>query len=256
MKWDTSKEAIAVNLRADGKTYREIGEAMNITATSVKHKIRRLSQSSNMDKYKHTSEKTEQLLAASNCINGNSIHILETHSGFGGMTEQYQKIGDVECYDIDQKRVDHINELCMEGVTAIKGDSEQEIYRLISARCTYDIVDIDPYGFPSRYFPHAFSLIKDGIMFLTFPIMGVAQINKITIRHYQAFWGIELSDKDVYIEKIKAKLEDFAFQHKREIDFLDIRKIDRVFRMAIRVKRKSLCDIVGLKVNRNTDISI
>ena len=83
-------------------------------------------------------------------------------------------------------------------------------------------------------------------------MMGVAQINKITIRHYQAFWGIELSDKDIYIQKIIAKLEDFAFQCKREIDFLDIRKIDRVFRIAIRVKKKSLCDIVGLKVNRNT----
>ena len=250
MKWDAKKEETAISLRAGGKTYREIGVAMNTTATSVKHKIRRLSQSSNMDKYKHTSEKTEQLLSVSDSINGNAIHILETHSGFGGMTEQYQRIGDVECYDIDKKRVDYINDLCMDGVTAIKGDSELEIYRLISHKCTYDIVDIDPYGLPSRYFPHAFSLIKDGLMFLTFPMMGVAQINKITIRHYQAFWGIELSDKDVYIEKIRARLEDFAFQHKREIEFLDIRKIDRVFRMAIRVKRKSLCDIVGLEVNR------
>jgi len=252
MKWNESKETIAARLRAEGKTYREIGAELNTTATSVKHKIRRLAQSSNMDKYKHTKEKTEQLNNVSKFINGNDIHILETHSGFGGMTEQYQKIGNVESYDIDKKRVDHINRLCMEGVTAIKGDSEQEIYRLISHKCTFDIVDIDPYGFPSRYFPHAFLLIKDGIMFLTFPTMGVAQINKITIRHYQAFWGIELSDKDVYIEKIKARLHDFAFQHKREIDFLDIKKIDRVFRMAIRVKRKSLCDIVGLKVNRNT----
>ena len=252
MKWNASKEAIALSLRSEGKTYREIAAAMNTTTTSVKHKIRRLSQASNLDKYKHTSEKTEQLLAVLNCISSDAIHILETHSGFGGMTEQYQKIGDVECYDIDSRRVDHINTLCMEGVTAIKGDSECEIHRLIFHKCVYDIVDIDPYGLPSRYFSHAFSLIKDGIMFLTFPMMGVAQINKITIRHYQAFWGIELSDKDIYIQKIIAKLEDFAFQCKREIDFLDIRKIDRVFRIAIRVKKKSLCDIVGLKVNRNT----
>ena len=254
MKWNKSNEATAVKLRSEGKTYQEIGEVMNTTATSVKHKIRRLSQSSNMDKYKHTKEKTEQLTGILSSISGDDIHILETHSGFGGMTEQYQKIGSVECYDIDKRRVDHINGLCMDGVTANHGDSEHEIYRLIAYKYTYDIVDIDPYGFPSRYFPHAFSLIKDGVMFLTFPIMGVAQINKITIRHYQAFWGIELSDKNVYIEKIKAKLEDFAFQHKREIEFLDIKKIDRVFRMAIRVKRKSLCDIVGLKVNRKPEV--
>ena len=248
--WNKSTETLALKLRDEGKTYNEIGELLSTTATSVKHKVRRISQSSNMDKYKHTEEKTRQLLSVLEYVNGKKINILETHSGFGGMTEQYQKIGNVKCYDIDKERVDHINNLNMNGVTAIHGDSERELYGLVFNKSTYDIVDIDPYGFPSRYFPHAFSLIEDGVMFLTFPAMGVAQINKITIRHYQAFWGIELSDKDKYLGKIKERLEDFAFQNKREIKFLDIRKINRVFRMAILVKRKSLCDIVGLKVNR------
>ena len=81
-------------------------------------------------------------------------------------------------------------------------------------------------------------------------MMGVAQINKITIRHYEAFWGIQLSDKDVYTDKITKRLEDYAFMHKREIDILDITKIDRVFRFAIKVQKKSMLDIVGLKVNR------
>ena len=165
------------------------------------------------------------------------------------MTDHYSKIADVECYDIKKERAASVN-LQYENVTAIHANSELELYRLIAHKCKYDIVDIDPYGLPSRYFPHAFGLIDDGVMFLTFPVMGVAQINKITIRHYQAFWGISLSDKNIYLDMIKSKLEDFAFQHKRSIEFVDVIKIGRIYRIAIRVKRKSLCDIVGLKVNR------
>ena len=251
MEWNNKTESLAMQHRGEGKTYKWIASQMGTTATSIKHKVRRLSQSSNMDRYKHTKEKTSQLDTVVGLLPSESLHTLETHCGFGGMTERYQTLGDVECYDIDQKRVDYVNSQHMEGVTAIKGDSELEIFRLLANRCIYDIVDIDPYGLPSRYFPHAFYLIKNGILFLTFPVMGVAQINKITIRHYQAFWGIELADKEIYLDKIKAKLVDMAFQCKREIRFLDIVKIGRIYRMAIKVNQKSLCDIVGLKVNRS-----
>jgi tRNA G26 N,N-dimethylase Trm1 len=60
---------------------------------------------------------------------------------------------------------------------------------MLNYSCRYDVIDIDPYGLPSRLFPYVFGLIDDGLMFMTFPMLGVAQINKITIRHYQAFWG-------------------------------------------------------------------
>ena len=250
MKWNTKDEMLAQSCRDKGMTFKEISASLGVTPTSVKHKIRRLSQALNKDKYKHTKEKLDQLNLVSGHLLNSDIHILETHCGFGGMSENYSLIGNVEGYDIDKSRA-HTTNMLHENITAIHGDSEQEVFRLISHKCIYDIVDIDPYGFPSRYFPHAFRLINDGLMFLTFPVMGVAQINKITIRHYMAFWGIKLSDKERYIDLIKAKLEDFAFQNKRGIDFLDIRKIGRIYRLAIRVKRRSLCEIVGLDVNRH-----
>jgi DNA-binding Lrp family transcriptional regulator len=250
MEWNDETESLALQHREAGKTYAEIATALGTSATSVKHKVRRLQQSSNMDRYKHTSEKTEQLEVAIAHLKHGKLNTLETHCGFGGMTERYQKLGKVDCFDIDEKRVAFVNGLLLEGVSAVKGDSEIEVFRLIANRQIYDIVDIDPYGLPSRYFPHAFYLLKKGIMFLTFPVMGVAQINKITIRHYQAFWDIELEDNEIYVDKIKSKLEDMAFQCKREIQFLDIRKIGRIYRMAIHVEKKSLCDIVGLVVNR------
>jgi tRNA G26 N,N-dimethylase Trm1 len=250
MKWSKEIEEKAVALRSEGKTYREIGLELNTTETSVKHKIRRIQQNGNDDRYKHTAEKLNQMQMCLRVFNlPKKSHILETHCGYGGMTNHYAKLAEVECYDIVKERSASVN-LQHENVTAIHANSELELYRLIAHKCKYDVVDIDPYGLPSRYFPHAFGLIDDGLMFLTFPVMGVAQINKITIRHYQAFWGIELSDKEFYLDIIKSKLEDFAFQHKRSIEFIDSIKIGRIYRIAMRVRKESLCEIVGLKVNR------
>lgn len=250
-RWNSDIEAFAVKQRADGRTYREISEAIGTTATSVKHKVRRIQQSTNHDRYKHTNEKTEQAKHAMSVLkNRNRIEVLETHAGFGGMTELYNSYGNVLSIEIDQSRIDHINSQGFEGVTTLKADSELELFNLVYNRMHFDIVDVDPYGFPSRYFPHVFNLINDGILFLTFPVMGVAQINKLMVEHYRIFWGISLSDIDCYIEKIKQKLVDMAIMQKRSISFLDVMRVGKVYRLAIRVEAASMCDIVGLEVNR------
>lgn len=248
MKWDRERELKAINMRNMGETYKSIALQMGLSESSVKHKIRRLGQSDNQDKYKHTAEKTE---IAKIFINSSHRNILETHSGFGGMTEFYNSFGEVEAYDIDKKRVDFVNDLGLEGVTCIKADSEKEIYRLVYHSCNYDLIDIDSYGMPSRYFPHSFNLIKDGLMFITLPMIGVAQMNKITIRHLQSFWGVDYQNKEDYVNQVVNRLKDFAFTCKRDIEVLDITKIDRIYRITLSVKKKSLCEIVGLEVKRS-----
>jgi hypothetical protein len=245
--WNEQTEKQVLSMRESGMTYEAIGKELGTTATSVKHKVRRLQQGKNMDRYKHSEEKQRQ---AKMFIRGIGNSILETHCGFGGMTEFYNNFGNVESYDIDKDRVLFVDSLGMEGVTAIKGDSEHEIYRLLANKCVYDVVDIDPYGMPSRYFPAVFGLINNGLLFVTLPMIGVAQINKITIRHLEAFWGVSLDDKDRYTEKVFSRMQDYAFMHKREIELLDCTKIDRIYRLCIKVEKKSCCDIVGLVVNR------
>ncbi len=246
-KWNTALENDVLRMRSEGATYAAIGEKIGKTATSVKHKVRRLQQDSNMDRYRHTREKSEQIRKY---IKSES-NILELHCAFGGLSEFYNLYGEVESYDIKKDRVDFVNGLGLEGVVAQKADSELEVIRLLANKCKYDVVDIDPYGLPSRYFPYVFGLIDDGLLFLTFPMMGVAQINKITTRHYEALWGISLSDKDIYVEKIIQRLKDYAFAFKCDVSVLDVVRINRVYRFAIKVEKKSMLDIVGLKVNRN-----
>lgn len=248
MIWDKEKELELMILRNSGKTYKEIGVILGTTETSAKHKVRRLQQEGNQDRYKHTKEKSNQI---DRFVSGFGLHTLETHCGFGCLTEKYHEFGEVLSFDIKQDRVDEINAKMMDDVTCIKADSEREILQLLYHRCVFNVIDVDPYGLPSRYFPHVFGLINDGWLFLTFPMMGVAQINKITIEHYRSFWGIELSDKEEYVEKIIHRLKQYAFMHKREVDVVEVEKFDRIYRMAIRVQKKSMCDIVGLVVNRN-----
>ncbi|MCP4986630.1 MAG: hypothetical protein GY928_11415 [Colwellia sp.] len=249
MKWTKELEGELLAKRSNGSTYKAIASKMGLSISSVKHKVRRLQQSNNLDKYKHTQEKTN-IAKATIVRDGRDLNILETHCGFGGMTEFYAELGCVEGYDICKDRVDSVNALGFERVQAIKGDSEKEIIRLLSMRCTYDVVDIDPYGMPSRYFPHAFGLINDGIMFVTLPMVGVAQMNKITIRHLNAFWGVDYKDKSSYVDRVIGRMRDYAFMHKREIDVIRVDKIDRIFRISLKVKKRSLCEIVGLTVNR------
>lgn len=245
--WNKKLEASVLEMRESGRTYEEIAAEIGTSATSVKHKVRRLKQSANEDRYKHTAEKIQQ---AEKYLSAAGNNILETNSGFGGMTEFYNQIGAVECYDIKKDRVEFINSLAMQGVTATHGDSEKELYKLVANKRKYDVIDLDPYGMPSRYFPHVFSLIDKGVLFVTLPMIGVAQMNKITIRHLDAFWGVSLNDKDKYIDLVIKRMEDYAFMHKREIRVLDVQKIDRIYRICLSVEKKSCCDIVGLVVNR------
>lgn len=246
--WDKAIEQTAVDLRAAGKTYGEIAAALGTTATSVKHKIRRIQQAANQDRYKHTAEKTD--LFERTFKHRDGAFILETHCGFGGMTEVYNTYGEVDAFDIANDRIECVNALGLEGVSTRKCDSEVEIHNLIANRCRFDVIDIDPYGMPSRFFPHIFHLIDDGYLYVTVPMIGVAQINKITIEHYRVFWGVETSDQDTYTSKVFSRMKDYAFMCKREIELLDCIKIDRIYRFALRVKRASMLDLVGLTVNR------
>jgi hypothetical protein len=136
------------------------------------------------------------------------------------------------------------------GLQATKCDSIEEIYGLIYNKANFNVVDIDSYGLPSRYFPHVFKLINDGFLFLTFPKMGVQQINKITKEHYRAFWGMTLDDKDRQEEIIHRKIKDFGFQNFRSVELIDSVSFKRMYRFAYKVEKKSALDLVGLKVQR------
>lgn len=251
--WDKDKENRVIELRQLKFSYPQIARELGTTATSVKHKFRRINQSNNNDRYSHPKEKVEQL---GRVLPKKYLHTLELNCGWGNLTKEYQKLGEVLSFDIEQERVDLVNSLAMADVDAHKADSFLEIHRLIYNRLFFDVVDIDPYGLPSRYFPHVLKLIKDGILLVTFPKLGSTQINKITIEHYRVFWGISLKDKENYLNLIHQKVTDFGMQNLRRIKLIECIDIGSVYRIAYSVKKESALTLVGLEVNRNGTKSI
>lgn len=247
-RWTDENEELALKLKGNGIPYRAIAKALGTTSSSVKHKVQRLQKAQNSVQYHHPEEKAAQAEKILEEMNNRRLYILETHCGFGGMSEVYSRYGRVTSYDIVAERAEQVDKL--DKVCARCEDSEEHLFTLLYLCYKFDVIDIDPYGFPSRFFPHVFKLMDDGVLFLTFPVMGAAQLNKITIRHYKAFWNIELSDKKEYLAKVLDKLQDYAFMEKRSLELLNVIKLDSVYRMAFKVKKESLLKIVGLEVNR------
>jgi hypothetical protein len=172
------------------------------------------------------------------------------------LSKVYHEYGEVLAHDIDANKVAHLNMLGYEDFEAIKCDSFNELYRYLWLKMKFDVIDLDPYGIPSRYFPHVFQLINDGYLFVTFPKLGVQQINKITIEHYRVFWGIALSDKDNYEDMIHAKIKDYGMQSYRSVTLVDSADLGRMYRFAYKVNRESALDLVGLKINRKGAVTI
>lgn len=229
----------------EGKSYKEIALELVTTVSSVKHKYVRLKQALNDDKHHHPIEKIEQI---KKILWDSNLFILETNAGWGNLSKVYHAYGEVLAHDIDKKKVEHLNSLGLEDFDAVKCDSFNEIHRYIFHGFKFDVIDLDPYGFPSRYFPHIFNLIDEGVLFVTFPKMGVQQINKIMKEHYRVFWGITLDDKYKQEEMIHQKMKDYAFQSLRNLELIDSIDLGRMFRFAYRVKKESALDLVGLKV--------
>lgn len=247
-EWSEIKENLLLSLREEKRlSFRSVAEKLGTTEASVKHKYQRLTQSRGDNRYHHPKEKINQL---KNILPSAPLRILETNAGWGNLTQIYQTYGSVLAQDIDLKRVDFVKEMNLENVVSRQVDSFKEIHKLIYDRERFDVVDLDPYGMPSRYFPHVFQLMQKGWLFVTFPKIGVQKINKITIEHLRVFWGIDLATITNFNQHIHNKIKDFGMQSYRSVEVLDELDLGRMMRFAYKVEQRSALELVGLTVNR------
>ena len=125
------------------------------------HKKTRLGQNQNIDEYHHPSEKIIQLQKYDHLLYG---EILEVFAGQGNLTKYYKNFGNVTPLTKDTH-----------------GSSFDAIYKLRGDGLKYDVIDIDSYGYPDRFFPVVFEIMKDEcLLIFTFPIVGVNCLNGIT----------------------------------------------------------------------------
>ena len=184
------------------------------------HRRTRASQSLNEDDYHHPKEKMEQLEKID--IAGD---ILEVFAGKGNLTGYYQKLGTVTAMTKESF-----------------GNSFSAIYKLRAEGKKYDLIDIDSYGYPDKFFPVAFELLKEeSTLVFTFPIIGINCLNGIMQQHFYTFYKGVPSIGDVV-----GKRTDWALREWILASLVDVVKIKRIYRFIFkckRVKATEMCNV-------------
>lgn len=186
-----------------------------------KHLRQRLLQELNVKDYHHPDEKIAQLKKFK--ISGD---ILEVFAGQGNLTEYYKQFGTVTAMTKEEF-----------------GDSFDAIYKLRGENRQYNVIDIDSYGYPDKFFPIVFELMKDEcLLIFTFPIVGVNCLNGITEQHFYTFYrGIPT------IGDVVGTITDLALREWIIVSLADIVKIKRIYRFAFQCKRGKATEICRVR---------
>jgi hypothetical protein len=199
------------------------------TYRAIRHDVVRQKQSINSSEVHHPNEKITQIEWVMRNLNKQSGHdILELFSGRGNLTEVYKKFGQVTACD---------RKYCK------TGDSFLLFHRMISEKRKFTVVDLDPYGFPTRLFPDIFLLIDDGLLFVTMPKPYVNILNGITQTHLIAYFGKPNPSEETIIEQIVI----WGLCHWRQVELIDSIDCSSVWRFAFSVKKVKATDYTGVK---------
>lgn len=244
MLWNEETETELLRLKSQGLTSQKIAEKLGTTPSSVKHKYTRLKQRANSAEHHHPAEKAEQvdrLLAGET-----GLRILETHAGYGNMTRVYTKYAaEVTAMEIDAGKCEAVRRAEWPAVSVVQADSLHELHQLLYTRQRFDVVDVDPYGFPSRYFPNVLELLDNGWLFVTFPKYGCAQINRITQLHAQTFYDFQGGGNDEFLQKCLEMLKRQGMRTFREVEIVETMDLQKVYRVAAKVVRRSALELCG-----------
>ena len=198
---------------------------MAVGHTPEARRQQRLFKKANVDEFHHPDEKIAQLEEMTSFIDG--ARVLEVFAGQGNLTEWY--------------RARAKSVLAMSRETT--GDSFHEIYRIRADRTKFDVIDIDSYGYPSRFFPVVFEMMKDrAMLIITFPVVGVACLNGITEQHFINFYRSARPT----IGDVTGILTDMALREWILLSLYDVKKIKRIYRMVFlccKVKATELCNV-------------
>lgn len=190
-----------------------------VGTTKESHKRTRLLQKLNDESFHHPIEKELQLKDLEPYLKGD---ILEVFAGYGNLTNVYERYGKVTPMTVETN-----------------GSSFDAIYQLRANRKKYNVIDIDSYGYPDRFFPVVFELMKEQcLLIFTFPIVGVNCVNGIVEQHFYTFYRNIPSIGDVC-----GAVTDFALREWILAQLVDVRKIKRIWRFAFLCNRKKATEL-------------
>lgn len=198
------------------------------TYRAIRHDIVREKQNSNSNEVHHPDEKINQIHKVILQLEKKELTVLELFSGQGNLTKEYSLFGKVDAYDKKYLKT---------------GDSYLIFHKLIYEKRKYDIVDLDPYGFPNRFFPDIFLLIENGILFLTMPKPYVNILNGITQTHLISYYG----EHNPSFETILNRIVLWGLCHWRQVELIDVIDLKSIWRMVLSVKKVKATSYTGVK---------
>lgn len=201
------------------------------TYRAIRHDVVRAKQKRNADEVHHPDEKINQIkqvFSEWDFDNSKTPKILELFAGQGNCTNVYDAYGDVTAYDKKHLKT---------------GDSYIEYHRLIADKKKFDVIDLDPYGFPNRFFPDIFLLIEKGILFVTMPKPYVNILNGITQTHLISYYDEHNPSEQTIIERIAL----MGLCHWRKVELISSLDCKSVWRFAFAVERVKATEYTGVR---------
>ena len=196
------------------------------TYRAIRHDIVRKKQEQNSAEVHHPDQKINQIYSVLD--NSKKYKILELFCGRENLTKHYKKFGEVELYDKKWKKT---------------GDSYKQFHRLIWENKKYEIIDLDPYGFPNRFFPDIYLLIDKGYLFVTMPKPYVNILNGITRTHLISYYG----EHNPQIETIQKQFVMWGLCHWRKVEVVDVLDCKSVWRIALKIEKVKSTEYTGVK---------
>lgn len=215
---------------------------MNQTKTyrAIRHDVVRKRQKENAADAHHPDEKKNQIIA---CLGDKKYgKILELFAGEGNCTKIYEKYGHVHAIEKNRQKWEILRQNAKETAHLLK-DSFIAFHEFIGAKWLFDIIDIDAYGFPNRFFPDIFLLIEDGFLFVTMPKPYVNILNGITQTHLISYYGEHNPSKETIVERIAL----WGLCHWRQVELIDSIDCKSVWRFCFSVKKVKATEYTGVK---------
>ena len=216
------------------------------TYRAIRHDIVRKRQADYCDTAHHPDEKINQIKnVLSEIYDFHDLSILELFAGQGNLTKVYAEYGEVMANEykgkVFDKLIENVKECAL--VHCNKVDSFLDFHQLIALKQKFDVIDLDPYGFPNRFFPDVFLLIDKGVMFVTMPKPYVNILNGITQAHLISYYGEHNPSKEKIIERIAL----WGLCHWRQVELIDCVDCKSVWRFAFSVNKVKATEYTGVR---------
>lgn len=207
------------DMKDKGFTNAEIAESMGRTETSISIKLKRIGKRVDTYNEKHREEKYAANLEFLNAYQ--PFDILDLYCGTESWWYNHTPSGTVETNDID-KSVKALNHK----------PAERLIAELYGRGCTYDLIDLDPFGSAYDCFDLAIRMAKKAII-VTFGEMGHKRWKRLDfVRRY---YGIE-NLSDFTTSRLIDEFRRIGWRHKKDCVPIIVKEWPRISRVYFEIR--------------------